>query len=223
MSKKGLISFVKDDKIKAVYVHRNAQLDKIGKKVVRICIENTVEELKKLYDSLILVEEDIPMTCAQIKAYQKYMPEQCWREDLDWTTALKYTKDATEPIRDGFPYVVDYAGFLPSWRNRFRYTIDLDREILKVVKGGLEVISQASDEFFEDVEYSEKIAPCVLAEFPLTSIPDNWIEICKDKWNSFQIVCLPWDEAAVHSNEVESDSGLQHSAKAMEFFMGIIR
>lgn len=221
MSKKGLISFVKDDKIKAVYIHRNAQLDKIGKRVVKICKENTVEELKILYDHMTLVDEDTPMTPEQKEAYKKYMPEQFWNEDLDWTTALQYTKDATQPIRDGFPYVVDYAGFLPSWRNRFRYTIDLDKQTLKIVKGGLEIISQASDEFFDDVEYSEKITPFVMAEFPLDNIPDNWIEICTENWNSIQIICLPWDEAAIHSNEVESDVELQHSAKAMEFFMGI--
>lgn len=95
MAKKGLISLVKDDKIKAVYIHRNAQLDKIGKRVVKLCRENTVDELKELYDRLILVDEDSRMPPEQREAYKKYMPEQCYTEDLDWTTALKYTKDAT--------------------------------------------------------------------------------------------------------------------------------
>ncbi len=169
MSKKGIITIVKEDKIKAVYIHRNAQLEGIGKRIVRLCRENTAEELKELYDRLILVDEDMPMTQEQKEAYKKYMPEQ----------------------------------------------------ILKIAKGGLEIISQTVDEFFDDADYCEKITPCVLAEFPLDNIPDNWLDICKEKWRSIQIICLPWDEAAIHSNEAESDKELQHSAKAMEFFMGI--
>lgn len=223
MSKKGLISIVKNDNIKATYIHRNAQLEGIGKRVVRLCKENSLDELNALYDSLILVDEDTPMTQEQKEAYKKYMPEQLYSDQLDWTTALKYTKDATAPLRDGFIYVVDYAGFLPSWRNRYRYTIDLDKNILKIAKGGLEIISQQSEEFSEDAGYCDKITPCVLAEFPLEEIPDNWMDICKDKWQSVQIICLPWDEAAIHSVEVESDLELQHSAKAMAYFMGIFK
>ena len=223
MSKKGLISIVKNDKIKATYIHRHAQLEGIGKRVVRLCKENTLEELNALYDALILVDEDTPMTQEQKEAYKKYMPEQFYSDQLDWTTALQYTKDATAPLRDGFPYVVDYAGFLPSWRNRFRYTIDLDQKIIKIAKGGLEIISQQSDEFFDDADYCDKITPCVLAEFPLEDIPDNWMDICKDKWQTFRIVCLPWDEVAFRSVEVESDPELQHSAKAMAYFMGIYK
>lgn len=221
MSKKGLISFVKNDKIKATYIHRNAQLEGIGKRVVRLCKENTLEELNALYDTLILVDEDTPMTQEQKEAYKKYMPEQFYSDQLSWTSALKYTKDATAPLRDGFPYVVDYAGFLPSWRNRFRYTIDLDKKIIRIAKGGLEIISQHSEEFFADADYCSKIAPCVLAEFSLEDIPGNWMDICKEKWQATQIVCLPFDEVALRSVEVESDFELQHSAKAMTAFIGI--
>ena len=223
MAKKGLILIVKNDKIKATYVHRHAQLEGIGKRVVRLCKEKSLEELNDLYEALILVDEDTPMTQEQKEEYRKYIPEQLYSEQLDWTTALKYTKDATAPLRNGFPFVVDYAGFLPSWRNRFRYTIDLDEKILRIAKGGLEVISQQSDEFFKDADYCDKIAPCVLAEFPLEAIPTNWIEICKEKWQSVQLVCLPWDDVAIASSEVESDAELQHSAKAMTFFIGNLK
>lgn len=97
----------------------------------------------------------------------------------------------------------------------------MDKQTLKIAKGGLEIISQTSDEFFDDVDYCDKIVPFVMAEFPLDNIPEDWIEICKKNWLSIQIICLPWDEAAIRSNEVESDPKLQHSAKAMEFFMGM--
>jgi len=82
MSKKGLISIVKNDKVKATYIHRNAQLEGIGKRVVRLCKENTLEELNALYDALILVDEDTPMTQEQKEAYKKYMPEQLYRDQL---------------------------------------------------------------------------------------------------------------------------------------------
>jgi hypothetical protein len=221
MAKKGLISLIKNDYVKATYIHRHAQLDGIGKRVVRLCRENSIEQLNQLYESLVLVDEDTPMTKEQKQAYRKYIPEQLYTEELDWRTALKYTIDATAPLRDGFPYVVDYAGFFPSWRNRFRYTIDLDRNTLKITKGGLEIISQQSEEFIEGADYCEKITPFVLAEFGLDEIPDNWIDICNRNWNSIQVICLPWDADARRSVEVESDHELQHSANAMSYFIGI--
>ena len=181
MNKKGSFMFVKEGKIKAVYLHRNAELEAMGKRIVKMIQYFELEELNELFDYLIPVDEEEAMTAEQIEAYKEYMPEQCWKEDLDWTTAIMYTKDPTKPIMDGFPYFVDYAGFLPSWRNRFRYTINLDNNTFQVAKAGLEIISQETDEFSDTAEYVDKIAPCVLGVFPLDSIPEDWIEQCKGK------------------------------------------
>ena len=221
MNKKGSFMFVKEGKIKAVYLHRNAELEAMGKRIVKMIQYFELEELNELFDYLIPVDEEEAMTAEQIEAYKEYMPEQCWKEDLDWTTAIMYTKDPTKPIMDGFPYFVDYAGFLPSWRNRFRYTINLDNNTFQVAKAGLEIISQETDEFSDTAEYVDKIAPCVLGVFPLDSIPEDWIEQCKGRWNSWQLKVVPYDEIATQSTKNESDFMLQHDAEAMKFYIGI--
>lgn len=221
MSKKGSFMFIKNGKIKAVYCHRNAQLEGLGKRVVRMIQYFTMEELEQLYDYLEPVDEDAPMTKEQIEAYREYMPEQCFKEDLDWTTALIYTKDPTKPIMDGFPYFVDYAGFLPSWRNRYRYTIDLDKKVFQVAKAGLEIISQESDEFGEDADYADSIAPCVIGVFPLDNIPEDWIQQCKDKWGNTMLKAVPMDDVVKEANKCESDVEAQHDAGKMQYYLGI--
>ncbi|MDD3217612.1 MAG: hypothetical protein PHC41_01095 [Lachnospiraceae bacterium] len=221
MTKKGSLAFIKNGKIKAIYCHRNAQLEGFGKRLVKMCKYFTLEELNQLYDYLIPVDEDSPMTEEQKEAYKSYMPEQCWKEDLDWTTALMYTKDPTKPMMDGFPYFVDYAGFLPSWRNRFRYAINLDENTFSVSKAGLEMISQEFDEFSDTADYVDKIQACVVGSFPLDNIPDNWMEQCQDYWKEMMLVAVPYSEIAIASDKVESDPEAQHDAKAMHFYLGI--
>ncbi|MDL2258411.1 hypothetical protein LJC42_04580 [Eubacteriales bacterium OttesenSCG-928-K08] len=222
MAKKGCISICKNNYLKVVYAHRNAQLDVLGKKVVKMCTTLGVDGLNELYDKIILVDEDAPMTPEQIQAYKKYMPEQLWKEDLDWSTAIGYTKDATKPLMDGFPYVVDYAGFLPSWRNRFRYLIDLDRNVLQVTKGGLEVISAPEEVFFSSENYVDKICPCVVGTFPLDNIPADWLEQCDAFWGTVMLEAKPYadDELARDSNVFESDPDGQHDYHKMRFFLG---
>lgn len=222
MSKKGSIIFIKNGKIKEIYCHRNAQYEGLGKRIVRMLRYFTVEELNQLYDYLIPVDEDTPMTEEQKQAYKKYMPEQCWKEDLTWTEALMYTKDPTEPIMDGFPYFVDYAGFSPSWRNRFRYTINLDTNRFQIAKGGLEVIAQDSDEFFKDVDYPGSIVPCVVKAFPIDNIPDDWMEQCKARWkNDLILKMVPRDDVCNEANKHDSDPEGQHDAEKMAYYIGI--
>ena len=221
MSKKGSFMFIKNDKIKAVYCHRNAQLEGLGKRVVRMLRYFDREELDALFDYLIPVDEDTPITKEQIEAYKEYMPEQCWKEDLDWTTALIYTKDPTQPIMDGFPYFVDYAGFLPSWRNRYRYMINLDTNTFQVAKAGLEIIGQESEEFFKEVEYPDSIVPYVLGAWPLDAIPDDWMEQCKEKWAHSVIRCSPEDGIVIDANRFDSDFEGQRTYSKIKYYIGI--
>lgn len=221
MSKKGLFMFIKNGKIKAIYCHRNAQLEGLGKRVVRMIKYFDLEELNQLYDYLIPVDEDTPMTPEQIEAYKEYMPEQCWKEDLDWTTALVYTKDPTKPVMDGFPYFVDYAGFLPSWRNRFRYTIDLDKNTFQIAKAGLEILCQEDDEFSKTADYPDSVAPYVLGVFPLDNIPDDWMEQCKNKWGNSMVKAAPFDDIVIQANKYDSDPEAQHDAEKIHYYYGI--
>jgi len=222
--KKGVLVLKKNNSLKVSYAHRDAQLDGLGKRIVKMCKLLGTEGLSKLYDGIILVDEDDPMTQEQIQAYKKYMPEQLWKEDLDWTTALKYTKDITKPIIDGFPYMVDYSSFCGSWRNRFRYVLDLDNGMLIVVKGGLEMISQKEDEYFADADYVDKIAHTIIGKFPIDNIPDDWAEICKNYWHSLMLVAVDFsqNEVAKYSEKIQAEAKPENDRDytKIKFFYG---
>ena len=188
--KKGVVVLKKDNYLKVAYAHRDAQLDGLGKKVVKMCRLLGTQGLSQVYDGTTLVNEEDPMTREQIEAYKKYMPKELWKEDLDWTTALMYTKDITKPLVDGFPYMVDYSGFCGAWRNRFRYILDLDEGMFTVVKAGLEMISQKEDEYFADADYLDKVAHTIIGKFPIDNIPEDWAEICQKYWKTLMLVRL---------------------------------
>ena len=221
MKKKGLLILLKDNYMKGIYCHRNAQPDCFGEKIVRqLCRCFTVKQLSQMYDSLIAVEEEAPMTEEQKLAYQKYIPKPLWTPELTWTQALAYTKNPLKPLIDGFPYYVDYAGFLPSWRNRWRYVIDLDRQLFQVSRGGLELISQETEEFSPTADYTHKIRPVMLASYPLSAIPDDWAQQLHDRWMNLQIVAIPYDELAIRSEQYASDPQGQHDPHGMAFYLG---
>ena len=220
-AKKGSINFVKNNYCKVQYVHRGSDLDKMGAKLVKFLRSHTVEELDKLYDSLILVDEDDPMTAEQKEAYKKYIPEQLWSEDLTWTKALAYTKNALKPIEDGFPYIVDYAGFLPTWTNRYRYMINLDRNLFQIAKGGLECIGEEDNYTWDPDVYPDSIATLVLGQFPLDNIPEDAIEQCKEEFHKYVLKYVPPYFEKLEAARWEDDAEAQHDAKKMAYFIGI--
>ncbi len=220
-SKKGLIVLIKNNYIKCAYVHRNADLDKMGGKVIKLIKELGIKGLNDLYDKLIEVDEDAPMTMEQKLAYKAYVPEQLWSENMTWTDALKYTKNAIQPLKDGFPYTVDYAGFLPSWRNRYVYCINLDDNTFLISRKGLEQIAQESDEFYKGVPYPEKMTATVLCKYPLDAIPENWMEEIQEFWKTLMLAHIPWDETAIVGNASESDKEGQHDPRRIGFYIGI--
>lgn len=221
MTKKGLLILLKDNYMKGIYCHRNAQPEGFGEKIVKqLCRSYSVEQLKGMYDTLIPVDEETPMTQEQKIAYQKYIPKPLWTEELTWTQALAYTKNPLKPMIDGFPYYVDYAGFLPSWRNRWRYLIDLDRAVFQVSRGGLELISQESEEFSPTADYTHKIRPVILANYPLSDIPENWTQQLHDRWLHMQITAIAYDDIAIRSEQYASDPEGQHDPYGMAFYLG---
>jgi hypothetical protein len=180
-----------------------------------------MEGLSALYDNLIPVDEDESMTIEQIEQYKKYIPEQLWKEDMNWTWALAYTKDITAPLLDGFFYIVDYASFIPAWRNRWRYCINLDEKVLQISKGGLEVIGHGEEILSKNVDYMKRIAPFVLGRFPLGAIPDDWLEQCQARWHGkFMLKVVEWDEEAFLAVEHENDFEEQHKFSKMKFHIG---
>ena len=179
MTKKGLLVFRKNGVEIAAYSHRDSHLRGLGRKVVRLCRYFSVDELNKLFDGIILVNDNDEMSSEQIIAYKKYLPEENWNENLDWCSVLKYCRDITAPLKYGLLYMVNYISFRGSLRCRWIYTIDLDKNLLEICKFGLEVIGQESDIIDRSQIYPSEQEPVIVGSFPLNAIPENWIELCE--------------------------------------------
>ncbi len=221
MAKKGTIILVKDHSLKGIYIHRNAEIEKIGKKIVKLCRAKGIEGLKRIYDNLVMVQEDDPMTEEQREAYKRYIPEQLWKPDLTWREALAYTKDAVKPLQDEYPYQVDYADYIPCWTSRYQYCIDLDQNYLMIAEYGYELIAQEGDlSLKETVRYPHKIKPFVVGKFPLDAIPEDWLEQCLDAWNHVYLTYVPMDAAAVASGNGSYVNGGQYDPDQIGFYYG---
>lgn len=195
MAKKGILILQKDGVQKASYCHRFSELSGLGKQVVALCRSHTPQQLRELFDGIILVDEDTPMTNEQHMAYRKYMPEQTWVDDCTWTRTLVCTRDITQPIADGYPWMVDYSSFPPAWRCRYHYIIDLDNETLTLKKHGLEILNAETDDIDKaHMEvYPGGFVPVVLGVFSLASIPQDWIEQCEHSYRSKKLVLVDLD------------------------------
>lgn len=220
MEKKGTIILIKNNVIKGIYIHRHAEIKCMGKRLVKLCHAKKTDGLKTLYDKLIMVKEENPMTKEQREAYKRYIPEKYWTNDLTWTQALGYTIDATKPLFDEFPYAVDYTDFIPSWRSRFQYCLNLDNGTFQIAKYGLECIAQNGEDFYKNVQYPHKIAPVVLGKFSIDQIPDDWMEQCEAYWDSLYLCYLPMDEAAKKSGNGGFAVEDQHNPDKVGFYIG---
>ena len=207
--KKGCIVLKKNNQLKVTYSHRNSELPLLGQKIVKWVRKAGPQAISEYFDKVQLVKEEEPMTAEQIESYKKYMPEQLWKDDLTWPEALAYTKNAVAPLKDEYPWMVDYAGFNGAWVNRYRYIIDLDENLFIVVRGGMELLCQPTDEFTSECVWFDKLSHCEIGRFPLDAIPEDWEEQCDNYWkNNIMIVAVDFrkNNAALESEWIQSFS-----------------
>lgn len=177
MTTKGLFGFRKNGVQKVTYCHRESYPGGLGSKVVAFCRSTSIEKMNELFEVIIMVDDEEKMTPQQVQAYKNYLPQEYWNENLDWNTVLKYSKDPTRPLTDGFKFMVEYGSFLGSMRCRWIYIINLDTQKLEVYKNGLEKLGIATDVDPGRYLTKEALIPVLAGEFPLNQIPDDWLDI----------------------------------------------
>lgn len=205
--KKGCIVIKKNNKLKVTYSHRNSEMRLVGKRVVKWIKTAGIDAISDYYDKVQLVKEEDPMTDEQRESYKKYIPEQLWPEvpNMTWPEALAWTKDAVAPLKDFYPYMVDYTGFVGAWANRWRYIIDLDNNLFIVVRAGLEMLLRYDDDYPKDVDWMDKVAHTEIGRFPLDNIPEDWIEQCDKYWGSLMIIAVDYQ----HNKEAKYSEAIQ--------------
>jgi hypothetical protein len=203
--KKGCIVLKKGNLLKVTYSHRNSEPEGIGTKLVKWIQKDKAEGISAYFDEVQVIREEDPMTPEQVESYQKYMPEQLWRDDLTWTQALAWTKNAVAPLRDHYPWLIDYSGFNGAWVNRWRYIIDLDTNEFIVVLAGMEMLCQPDDTYSSEFSWPGKVAHTEVGRFPLDAIPEDWIKQCRDYFSSLLIIAVDYrrNSEAMHSEKIQ--------------------
>ena len=203
--KKGCIALKKNNYLKVTYSHRNSEPEGLGVKLVDWIRTAGASSISEYFDKVQVIREEDPMTTEQIESYKKYVPEKLWKPDMTWMEALAWTKDAVVPLRDNYPWLIDYSGFNGAWINRWRYVVDLDNNEFIVIIGAMEMICQPEDSYSKDFSWADKIVHTEIGRFPLDQIPDNWIELCRKRFGSMMIIAVDYSKntEAVRSEEIQ--------------------
>ena len=203
--KKGCIVLKKNNYLKVTYSHRNSELEGLGEKLVEWLREAGAPAVSEYFDRVQVIREEDPMTSQQAESYRKYVPEKLWKPDMTWSEALAWTKNAVAPLRDGYPWMVDYSGFNGAWVNRWRYIVDLDAGELIVVIGGMEMICQPEDSYSKDFIWPDKLVHTEIGRFPLDDIPADWAARCRRRFGGMMIIAVDYgkNSEAMHSEEIQ--------------------
>ena len=203
--KKGSIVLKKNNCLKVTYSHRNSQMEGVGASLVGWIRSAGAAAISEYYDRVQVIREEDPMTPEQVESYSKYIPEKLRKDDLTWPEALAWTKNAVAPLRDGYPWLIDYSGFCGVWFNRWKYVLDLDSNEFIVVLAGLELLLQPKDEYSPDFIWPDKVAHVEIGRFPMEDIPEDWIEKCRKRFGSMMILAVDFSKnsIALHSEEVQ--------------------
>ena len=205
--KKGCIAMKKDNYLKVTYSHRNSEMPLLGAKVVEWIRAAGSDAISEYFDKVRVIREEDPMSPEQIESYNKYLPKELRTDDLTWTKALAWTKDASAPLRDFYPWLVDYSGFNGAWVNRWKYIIDLDSKEFIVVIAGKEMLCQEEDTYSKDFIWFDKVAHTEIGRFPLDDIPGDWIEQCTRRFGSMMIIAVDFsrNREAKYSEKIQEE------------------
>ena len=203
--KKGSIALKKNNFLKVTYSHRNSEPEGIGVKLVDWIRSAGIGAVSDYFDRVTVIREEDPMTPEQRESYRKYVPEKLWKDDITWSEALARTRNAVAPLRDGYPWLIDYSGFNGAWTNRWKYVVDLDANEFLVILAGLEMLCQPEDKYSKDFWWPDKVAHTEVGRFPLNDIPDDWVEQCRKRFGSLMIVAVDYsrNSEAMHSEEIQ--------------------
>ena len=144
MSTRGLYGVRKNGMDKCTYNHCDSYPSYLGHNVVKFCANNSVENLNKFFDNIVLVLEDARPTEAQIKECQKagYADlSVSTQSNNDWYCLLRNLQGNFEEyqkcIDDGSKvYMTDGIDFIQdSLFCEYAYIINLDDEVLEFYEG----------------------------------------------------------------------------------------
>lgn len=133
MGTRGCYGFRKNGIDKLTYNHFDSYPDCLGYDVVQFCKETSIEEMNKIFDRIILVEEDSKPTVEQIAECMKYYNgDVSTRTPEDWYCLLREAQGDLNVYKNGLKYMIDNHDFIKdSLFCEYAYIINLDTNDLE--------------------------------------------------------------------------------------------
>ena len=113
MGTRGLYGLRKNGEDKLTYNHFDSYPDWLGSKVFEFCKETSIEEMNKIFDNIILVDENAKPTRTQIVECIKYYDDSVSKQSVeDWYCLLRNTQGDLNVYKDGLQYMIDNQEFI---------------------------------------------------------------------------------------------------------------
>lgn len=133
MGTRGGYGFKKDGQMKITYCHYDSYPSWLGNNVVRFIKDNSVEEMNKIFDNIVMINEDVPATIEQIKECKKYADSSVSTGALsEWYVLLRHTQGDLNVYKHGLKYMIDNG----SLNEDYAYVINLDDNTFEFYKYG---------------------------------------------------------------------------------------
>lgn len=173
MGTRGCYGFRKNGIDKLTYNHYDSYPDYLGKIMVTFCKETSLDEMNKIYDRLILVNENDKPTQEQIEECKRYYNgDVSCKTHEDWYCLLRNVQGDLDAYKNGLKYMIDSCGFIKdSLWCEYAYIINLDTYELEFWVGG-----QDKPDIYNryGVERDGDYYPCkMMASYPLVTISIN--------------------------------------------------
>jgi len=136
MGTRGAFGFFKDGVHKVTYNHFDSYPSELGKHVLDIAKQFSIDELNKMFDRIEMVDMDSTPTPGQIEKCRKYINlNVSTQSETDWYCLLREAQgDLSAYAEVGL--MIEYAGFLhASLFCEYAYIINLTDNTLEVYEG----------------------------------------------------------------------------------------
>lgn len=198
MSTRGAYGFIKNKEIKASYNHFDSYLEGLGVNMVDFIRTTNKEELNKIFDKIILVEQTDKPNKKQNKEITQFLIDYGLENehdinhfgsgDRDWYYILSNCQGHPEFFKYGLRYMTNDKDFLDDHLFcEYAYLIDLDNDKFIIKSDDREV------------------------RYDLDNIPENWIEAtypklensCKNKYMK-----IMFDRSEEEQKEILKELGI---------------
>ena len=178
MGTRGAYGFHKDGIDKLTYNHFDSYPEYLGDNIVEFCRTTDKEIMDKIFDQIILVDEDSKPTEDQIEECKSLYRKGAGA--VDWYSLLRSAQGDIEAYKDGLRYMIDNAAFMQdSLFCEWAYVINLTTNQLEIYRGFQK--KPTINRYYIEWARREYFNVALLVEFPLDDIPVDWLRIVLEK------------------------------------------